>query len=71
MTIAALSLLWPAPAYAKRKAPTPVPAVVWQGVEYRAPLDVEHMGRVQAFDPIIRSQALGDEGLPRLDQPSA
>lgn len=50
VTIAALSLLWPAPAFAKRKAPTPVPPVVWNGVEYRAPLDVEHMGRVQAFE---------------------
>ncbi len=50
VVIAAMSLLWPAPAYAKRKAPDPVPPVVWQGVEYRAPLDVAHMGCVQAFD---------------------
>lgn len=48
--IVALYLLWPAPAHAKRKAPTPVPPVVWQGVEFRAPLDLEHMGRVQSFD---------------------
>ncbi len=50
MTIAALSLFCPAAAYAKRKAPSPVPPVVWQGVEYRAPLDVEHMGYIQAFE---------------------
>ena len=50
LMIAALSFSWPASAYAKRKAPTPVRPVVWQGVEYRAPLDVEHMGYVQAFD---------------------
>src|SRR5258706_10499635 len=37
-------------AFAKRKAPSPVPPVVWQGVEYRAPLGVEHMGHVQAFE---------------------
>ncbi len=43
-------LLVPASAIAKRKAPSPVAPVVWQGVEYRAPLDVEHMGRVQAYD---------------------
>lgn len=50
LAVAALGFLSPASAYAKRKAPTPVAPVVWQGVEYRAPLDVEHMGRVQAFD---------------------
>lgn len=50
MTIAALSLLSPSSAYAKRKTPAPVPPVVWQGLEYRAPLDLEQMGRVQAFD---------------------
>jgi len=50
VTIAAFSLFWPAAVYAKRRAPTPVPPVVWQGVEYRAPLDVEHMGYIQAFE---------------------
>ena len=47
---AAVTLLWPAMAFAKRKAPSPVPPVIWQGVEYRAPLDVDHMGHVQAFE---------------------
>jgi outer membrane protein assembly factor BamB len=50
IALAAATLLWPASAFAKRRAPSPVPAVVWQGVEYRAPLDVEHMGHVQAFE---------------------
>ena len=50
MTIAAFSFLWPGSAYAKRKAPAPVPPVVWQGLEYRAQLDVAHMGGVQAFE---------------------
>ncbi len=49
IALAAATLLWPASAFAKRRAPSPVPAVIWQGVEYRAPLDVEHMGHVQAF----------------------
>ena len=44
----AVSLLWPASAFAKRVPPTPVPPVVWQGIEYRAPLD--HLGYVQAFE---------------------
>jgi hypothetical protein len=48
--LAAATLLWPGSAFAKRRAPSPVPSVVSQGVEYRAPLDVEHMGRVQAFE---------------------
>src|SRR5438132_8166883 len=43
-------LLWPAYAFAKRRAPKPVPPVVWQGVEYRAPLDVDHIGHVQAVE---------------------
>ena len=43
-------LLWPASALGKRGAPKPVPSVVWQGIEYRAPLDVEYMGYVQAFE---------------------
>lgn len=34
--------------YAKRAAPKPVPPVIWQGVEYRAPLG--EIGVVQAFD---------------------
>ncbi|HXC98436.1 MAG TPA: hypothetical protein VN048_03780 [Verrucomicrobiae bacterium] len=42
--------LWAGSAYAKRAAPKPVPPVIWQGVEYRAPLDVEKIGHVQAFD---------------------
>jgi outer membrane protein assembly factor BamB len=50
VAVGALSSLLPASAYAKRKLPAPVPPVVWQGVEYRAPLDVAHMGHVQAFD---------------------
>jgi outer membrane protein assembly factor BamB len=49
IALAAATLLWPASAFAKRRAPSPVPAVVWEGVEYRTPLDVEHMGHVQAF----------------------
>lgn len=44
------TLYWPSAAFAKRRDPNSVPPVVWQGVEYRAPLDVEHMGHVQAFD---------------------
>jgi hypothetical protein len=48
--LAVTTLLWPASALAKRRAPSPVPPVIWEGVEYRAPLDVEHMGYVQAFD---------------------
>ncbi len=48
--LAAVTLLWPATAFAKRRAPSPIPAIVWQGVEYRAPLDVDHMGHVQAFE---------------------
>src|SRR2546426_10024285 len=50
ISLAAATLLWPASASAKRRAPNPVPPVVWQGVEYRAPLDVEHMGYAQAFE---------------------
>ncbi len=50
IAFAAITCLWPASAIAKRKAPSPVPPVVWQGVEYRAPPDVEHMGHVQAFE---------------------
>jgi outer membrane protein assembly factor BamB len=50
MAFAAMALLWPASAFATRKAANPVPPVVWQGVEYRAPLDVDHMGHVQAFE---------------------
>lgn len=50
IALAAATLLWPASAFAKRRSPSPVPPVVWQGVEYRAPLDVEHMGHVQAFE---------------------
>ena len=50
ITLAAAILLWPASAFAKRRAPSPVPPIVWQGVEYRAPLDVEHMGHVQAIE---------------------
>lgn len=50
LAFAAMILLWPASAFAKRRAPSPVLPVVWQGVEYRAPLDVEHMGYIQAFD---------------------
>ena len=50
IAIAALALLFPFTAFAKRKAPRPVPPVVCEGVEYRAPLDVERMGYVQAFE---------------------
>jgi len=50
IALAATTLLWPASAFAKRRGPSPVPPVVWQGVEYRAPLDVEHMGHVQAIE---------------------
>lgn len=50
IAFAAMALLWPASAFAKRKAPSPVPTIVSQGVEYRAPLDVEHMGYIQAFE---------------------
>jgi len=50
ISLAAATLLWPASAFAKRRAPSRVPPVVWQGVEYRAPLDVEHIGYVQAFE---------------------
>lgn len=48
--ISAATFLWVESAYAKRAAPKPVPPVIWQGVEYRAPLDVEKIGHVQAFD---------------------
>jgi outer membrane protein assembly factor BamB len=48
--ITTATFLWAGSAYAKRAAPKLVPPVVWQGVEYRAPLDVEHIGHVQAFD---------------------
>src|SRR5215469_16214555 len=47
---ALLLLLWPASAYAKRKAPAPVPPVIWNGVKYVAPLHVGQIGLVQAFD---------------------
>lgn len=50
MTLAVLSFLWPVSVYAKRNAPAPVPPVVWQGVEYRAPLDIDDVGHVQAFE---------------------
>lgn len=50
LTIVALVLFLPFTVFAKRKAPKPVPPVVWEGVEYRAPLDVEHMGYVQAVE---------------------
>ena len=50
ITFAAVTVLCPVSAFAKRKAPSPVPPVVWQGLEYRAPLDVRHMGHVQAFE---------------------
>ena len=50
IVLATMALLFPFPAFAKRKAPKPVPPVVWEGVEYRAPLDGEHMGHVQAFE---------------------
>lgn len=50
LVVAAAVLFGWTPASAKRLAPKPVPPVVWQGVEYRAPLDVEHMGCVQAFE---------------------
>ena len=43
-------LIWPVSAFAKRDAPKPVSPVVWEGVEYRAQLDAEHMGHVQAID---------------------
>jgi outer membrane protein assembly factor BamB len=50
LALTAVAVLWPVAALAKRADPAPVPPVVWNGVEYRAPLDVEQMGRVQAFD---------------------
>jgi outer membrane protein assembly factor BamB len=50
-------LIWPVSAFAKRGAPKPVSPVVWEGVEYRAPLNVEQMGHVQAVD-IISGQKL-------------
>jgi hypothetical protein len=56
IAFAAVAFLWPASALAKRKSPSPVPPLVWQGVEYRAPLDVEHMGRIQAFELPSRRQ---------------
>lgn len=49
MVASAVLLGW-TPASAKRLPPEPVPPVIWRGVEYRAPLDVDHMGCVQAFD---------------------
>jgi hypothetical protein len=48
--ILTLILTSPVAVYAKRGAPRPVPPVVWEGIEYRAPLDWHHMGCVQAFD---------------------
>jgi hypothetical protein len=50
IALATVFLFWPATGYAKRKAPKPVPPIVWQGVEYRAPLDAEDVGIIQAFD---------------------
>ena len=50
MALATATLVCPASAFAKRRDPSPVPSIVWQGVEYRAPLDVAHMGHVQAFE---------------------
>jgi outer membrane protein assembly factor BamB len=50
--ITTATFLWAGTAYAKRADPKPVPPVVWQGVEYRAPLDVEKIGHVQAFDQV-------------------
>src|SRR5882672_6131935 len=50
IAFAVASLFWPDSVFAKRSAPSPVPPVVWQGVEYRAPLDVANMGHVQAFE---------------------
>lgn len=47
LAITAALLLCPASAYAKRKAPKPVPPVIWQGVKYVAS---HQMGHVQAFD---------------------
>jgi outer membrane protein assembly factor BamB len=44
------SSVWPGTAFAKRSAPTPVPPVIWEGIEFRAPLDVDQMGCVQAFE---------------------
>ena len=48
--LGALCLSFAATAHAKRSAPAPVPPVVWEGMEYRAPLGVEHMGCVQAVE---------------------
>jgi hypothetical protein len=46
----AVALFRPPIAYADRVAPKPVQPVVWQGIEYRAPLDLDLMGHVQAFE---------------------
>ncbi len=35
---------------AKRTAPKPVQSIISDGIEYRAPLDLEKMGVVQAWD---------------------
>ncbi len=45
-----LTCVWPFSASAKRPAPKPVPPVVFQGVEYRAPLSVARMGHVEAVE---------------------
>jgi len=50
LALAVLLLNCPVSAFAKRTAPKPVSPVVWEGVGYRAPLGVEQMGCVQAFE---------------------
>ena len=51
IAFAAVTLLWPASAFAKRKSPRPVPPVIWEGVEYRAPLEKQkqRLAEVAAF----------------------
>jgi len=52
LTVSVAILSWPYSAFGKRAASPRVTPVVWQGIEYRAPLDVDHMGHVQAFEPV-------------------
>jgi outer membrane protein assembly factor BamB len=49
ITFASAAMLLPVSVSAERLAPKPVPPIIYEGVEYRAPLD-NQMGHVQAVD---------------------
>ena len=50
LSILLLGIFLPAELLAKRKAPKPVNPIVLKGIEYRAPLSVEKLGMVEAWD---------------------